>query len=377
MKNAGDPINANEFATLQRDTNLPQIGGDGVNVSNGPNGLHIKARSQPDGVMNEAALDTIGVNTGATDLGKYAACEIVGGYNSAADAQWKRQIEIKLPTSAAVGFFAICAQDIKSGYANKIYTSGICLVQIRTASGDLFADVSPGNPYLIGSSTDGGVEIIEDYGGPSSTTHLALVRFRHGGTGGGGDSRWTDSTGAIASATTFTSSDPALLKGLPIRYETTAGGAGVYNYAVISNVSGTTITILGKSLSGLTFLGVWVGTPELVVQAKFLIGGLYAGTAQDILAALMKTTEEWQASNAWLVNFKCWSGTLGAGTAKVNVKIGSTSVDTNGVVPSTSGVASAAIANPAIAYSNKIEIAVTVTDATASDLTVACLFVLF
>jgi hypothetical protein len=36
MKNAADPINSNEWNDMAHPASLPQIGGDGVNVSRGP-----------------------------------------------------------------------------------------------------------------------------------------------------------------------------------------------------------------------------------------------------------------------------------------------------------------------------------------------------
>lgn len=185
--------------------------------------------------------------------------------------------------------------------------------------------------------------------------------------------RWSPRvfTATPPSTTTITCDVTGMVVGMPIRYKI----SGTYRYALISAIGSGVITVLGESLSG-TITGLWVGSPELVVQADLYVPGLYAVSTGNILVSLAKTYFTWKFSAAWLVNFTAWSNTGGAGTAKINIKIGSTSVDTNGVVPSTSGVSSAAIANPSIVFGNSVEIDVTVSDASASDLTVACIFIL-
>lgn len=194
--------------------------------------------------------------------------------------------------------------------------------------------------------------------------------------------RWRKTRGFTAtpaSATRITVTSTASLQaGQPIRYQTVAGGS-TYYYALISAVSSNAyIDIKGPSLSGATLSALWIGDAELVVVLHAPIYGLYAVTAQDILGTIGKEKFSWQHGPAACVKVQARSGTLGAGTAKVNLKIAGNAVDSSGIVPTTSFVESAAInsANYSVVYGNAIEISVATTDATAKDLSLCAVFVL-
>lgn len=194
------------------------------------------------------------------------------------------------------------------------------------------------------------------------------------------DNRWKPLKGITTTPTSAVRitmvSTAGIQKGSPIRYTMVAGGSTTFYYGVVSAITSTTIDIKSVTLTGVTLANVWVGTPEMLQQVILNAPGIYAITAQNILALIGRTYYTWPFASAWLVSFTAWSNTLGAGTAQINLKINSTTVATSDVTPSTSGVSSGVVLNPAIVNGDSVEIAVTATDASASDLTVACVFIL-
>ncbi len=195
-----------------------------------------------------------------------------------------------------------------------------------------------------------------------------------------GQARWTmlaSWTSTPVDSNTITCDVTGLEEGMPIRYRTVAGGA-TYFYAVITNVDSSSIDIAGPSLTGKVVVYLAVGTPEMVVQVDLFVGGLYAVSNQNILAAVGATYLTWLFSDAFIVGFKAWNNTNGAGTAVVNMKIGSNAVAVAGITPTSSGVTAGVVdaTKYAVVRGDAVEIAVTTTDATARDLTINASIVL-
>ncbi len=181
----------------------------------------------------------------------------------------------------------------------------------------------------------------------------------------------------VASSTQFTlnSGAPSAPAGTPIRFR---DGGGNYLYAVVSQDNGTSLDIAGPSLAGLTVGIIEYGDPELVVQVDLFVPGLYAVSTGNVLAAQAHSYFNWQFGPAAIVNFKAWNHDNGAGTAVVNLKIGSNAVAVTGITPTSSGVVAGLVdaSKYALTRGSALEIAVGTADATAQDLTISATVVL-
>ena len=367
-KRSGDRLYAREVNEIVDALGLPTNG----RVVSGPGGISVAQNVPPGAAMKEAAAHCLGLNpTGGTDLPNFSPCEITGAVYSSTTAQWRNALKIALPTSAATGKFAICAQAIKAGYAGRVYTSGTALVRIQTNSGDVYADISPGNNYLVGSPNSGSAQILWEDGGPSTTTHLARVRF--GMNQQTGSPRWTPlyfNPTPTSSTRIATTSSASCSAGLPIRYQV----SGAYYYAIITAVGSGYIDVSGKSVSG-TLTGLWLGNAEMIAKAVYYFPGKCLGTAGAIMSAKGLTSDVWGTGPAALCRVRTFLNSVGGGASTINVNIGRSTVLSAGL--GTNGqVTGALIASPSIAFEQSIDVSVVATDATDSDLTVSLLFVL-
>ena len=246
-KRGSDPISAKGFNDLRRLAARPVSGGG---VTSSPAGDAI-ARPTPPQVMEEAALSCLAFNTDTNNLAKYMPCGIVGSLNSGTDAQTRRQLSVRMPTSSDVGAFAVCAQDMPVGYGNNVYTSGTCLVYIQTNPGDVYADVSPGNGYLVGSPTDGGAQILWEDGGQSTTTHLALIRFPRGSGGGSPEVVWAEAKSSSALTHSGTQTVDTVVLGVG---DTVFDAPNVYTVAAgawtVAHAAPKVVIVAGGSANG-------------------------------------------------------------------------------------------------------------------------------
>jgi len=191
VKNSGDPLYAREINALFAGFDRPFTAGQGLHFSDGPGGSAVCLRAPATGFTAEAAATTQGLNVGDEDLPIYAPCEIVGSVYAGTAAEHRRALQVQTATASATGKFAVCAVPLAAGRAGRIHVAGVCLCLVQTASGDLYADIAnSGDTFLTGSPTDGDAQILWEDGGSSSTTHLALVRFPVGGSGGGAGMAW-------------------------------------------------------------------------------------------------------------------------------------------------------------------------------------------
>lgn len=193
-----------------------------------------------------------------------------------------------------------------------------------------------------------------------------------------------------ASDTSFTVTDNATnqaiyIKGRPIRYRATAG---TWVYGLVTDYSSGTVTVAGAPMTTDYDDEINYGDVSRVVEVDFYIPGEFADAANTgLLASDAKTALSWGMKTAYLVRIGHKVGTddSGANQPRVTVSIAGSAVGTSNSnageavaetwTYTTSGIN---ISNYDVAFGEAIEV---VTDENgsnddASDLTVACFFVL-
>lgn len=199
--------------------------------------------------------------------------------------------------------------------------------------------------------------------------------------------RYTGLIGGTPSIITMsTTSDMGV--GYPVRYVV----SGTTYYGVITALSAnTSITVAGPALAAAaTVSALAVGTPEMVSEYLFFVGGAYGNdVTSTLLATDMKTYFKWNRQKAYLVRIAVTHNTAAATTQpKVNVKIDGNSVSSqdssNGIQPTSAGtwvngtLASINSSNYDINWDESLEVACSVVGNPTSgalDLTVLCVFV--
>lgn len=171
-----------------------------------------------------------------------------------------------------------------------------------------------------------------------------------------------------------TTSAASFVVGSPVRYYN-----GAYKYAIVTavNTGSNYIDVSGLDVSG-TISGLWVGSPDCIVQIVPFVPGIFALTASNILSSVARTKLNWYFTQANLCAVNSSVGTVGGNTATINVKFASTSTLTSAIAANggVGGGSGTAITTSTITNGTAIEIAVVATDATAQDLTVQLVFVL-
>lgn len=210
--------------------------------------------------------------------------------------------------------------------------------------------------------------------------------------GTGGDTRWafTDECSRLSDSTLAcadTAANQARFKvGIPMRYADTEG---TWNYGIITSYSSGTVSIAGAPIDTAHDSIFYCGSPDIVEQLDFFIGGIYGDVAQDLLLNKMNTYFTWGMSKAYLVRFHAVHKTVDDGTeAFINMKINTALVSTDntndGIQLSTTGtkVYNTAIGinttNYIVTNGDSIEVACTVVGGGtthAEDLTVSCIFI--
>lgn len=153
-------------------------------------------------------------------------------------------------------------------------------------------------------------------------------------------------------------------------------------YGICTDVSDTTLTIMGPSLpTGTAITSVSVGTPDMVRQIPLYVGkDGYAASAADLTAGTLR----WRGRTGYLVWFAGTHDTTGQ--PKINVKCNgnlvSTADSTNGIqlsaTPGTfveTAAATISQTNYAIADSQNVVVSVTSAVATQNNLSMSLVFV--
>ena len=169
IKKQGDSLRAVEVNEIVSDLNAVLLATRDDLARNAALG---RFASEPANACNALNDDTV-------DIPNYCPVAITGHVD---DPETNRVIKITLPDATSKGRFGIVGPGIAENYVGRVYLSGVCLCKVKTASGDICADVAAaGDTFLTGSPTTGAAEILWEDGGASSTAHLALIRFPRGG----------------------------------------------------------------------------------------------------------------------------------------------------------------------------------------------------
>jgi hypothetical protein len=126
--------------------------------------------------MKESALAIVGLNTDPAALPVYSPCGLFSSVYSSPQVEYMRALQVRIPRAADQGCFGVVADTINPNMAGMVFVSGICLCLVQTPNAEPLVDVSPGCTYLLGSP-QGTAQILWEDGGPSASTHLALIRF--------------------------------------------------------------------------------------------------------------------------------------------------------------------------------------------------------
>ena len=164
----------------------------------------------------------------------------------------------------------------------------------------------------------GSRHFIRDSTGPGLEGHNSRWRIEEG--------TYTPTPASTSTITTLIDRTGAILAGTPICYEI----AAVRYIGIVTNITINTITIAGPPLSG-DIQALFLGVPEMVGQADYVIPGTFAAAAgSTLIKTFQKSHSVWRGRPAYLV----WIGnivqTLDSTTQpKINVTINGNAVSTD------------------------------------------------
>jgi hypothetical protein len=159
---------------------------------------------------------------------------------------------------------------------------------------------------------------IRDSTGPGLEGHNSRWRIEEG--------TYTPTPASTSTITTLIDRTGAILAGTPICYEI----AAVRYIGIVTNITIDTITIAGPPLSG-DIQALFLGVPEMVGQADYVIPGTFAAAASStLIKTFQKSHSVWRGRPAYLV----WIGnivqTLDSTTQpKINVTINGNAISTD------------------------------------------------